>query len=64
MGLRTFKGRPWPSDDQYNATLVRPYGGPDMLIFNNFKVIMKWNRSIYYAGTVGWMAEQVCGRSL
>jgi membrane-bound lytic murein transglycosylase B len=46
------------------ASIVRPYGGPTMMIFNNFKVIMKWNRSTYYAGTVGYMAEKVCKRSL
>jgi len=46
------------------ASIVRPYGGPTLMIFNNFKVIMKWNRSIYYAGTVGYMAEKVCKRSL
>ncbi len=61
--LRTYKGQPWPSDN-LQAELVRPYGGPDYLIFNNFKVIMKWNRSIYYAGTVGYLAEKVCGRAL
>ena len=44
----------------YEASIIRPYGGPTLMIFNNFKVIMKWNRSIYYAGTVGYMAEQVC----
>jgi len=63
LGIRTFKNRPWPNDS-LQAELVRPSGGPSFLIFNNFKVIMKWNRSIYYAGTVGYMAEKICGRSL
>ena len=63
LGLRTVNGRPWPND-QLQARLIHPYGGPYMLAFNNFGVIMKWNRSNYYAGTVGWTAEQICGRSL
>ena len=46
------------------ASIVRPYGGPTYMVFNNFKVIMKWNHSIYYAGTIGYMAEQICRRSL
>lgn len=64
LGLRTIKNRPWPENERLQAELIRPLGGPNMLIFNNFNVIMKWNRSNYYAGTVGWMAEQVCGRPL
>lgn len=50
--------------ENYTASIVRPYGGPTYMIFNNFEVIMKWNRSIYYAGTVGYMAEKVCRRPL
>lgn len=47
-------------DTDLPASVVEPDGGPVMMIFNNFKVIMKWNHSIYYAGTVGYMAEQIC----
>lgn len=46
------------------ASVIRPYGGPSMMIFNNFNVIMRWNRSTYYAGTVGYLAEQICHRKL
>ena len=51
-------------DPNLLASVIEPYGGPTMMIFNNFKVIMKWNRSIYYAGTVGYMAEQICRHQL
>ena len=54
--------RPLPS--QLQAAIIDPHGGPKLMIFNNFKVIMKWNRSIYYAGTVGYMAEKICRRPL
>jgi membrane-bound lytic murein transglycosylase B len=50
--------------ENYQASIVEPYGGPTYMIFNNFNVIMRWNRSIYYAGTVGYMAEQVCQRPI
>jgi membrane-bound lytic murein transglycosylase B len=46
------------------ASVIRPYGGPSMMIFNNFNVIMRWNRSTYYAGTVGYLAEKICRRKL
>jgi len=53
------EGEALPSHD-YQASIIAPYGGPAFMIFNNFKVIMKWNRSTYYAGTVGYMAEKIC----
>lgn len=52
-----------PNDSRV-ASIIRPYGGPTMMIFNNFNVIMKWNRSTYYAGTVGYMAEKLCRHKL
>ena len=46
------------------ASIIRPYGGPTMMVFNNFDVIMRWNRSTYYAGTVGYLAQQICRKQL
>lgn len=43
----------WP------ASIIHPHGGPDMMVFNNFKVLMRWNYSIYYAGTVEYMAQKI-----
>jgi membrane-bound lytic murein transglycosylase B len=62
MGVKP-AGRPFPNR-HLKASIIRPYGGPTFMIFNNFKVIMRWNRSTYYAGTVGYMAEQVCRKEL
>ncbi len=59
-GIHAYQGQ-WPQQDLM-ARLVRPEGGPNYLAFNNFDVIMKWNRSSYYAGTVGYMADRVCRR--
>ena len=64
MGLTTLDGRPWPADANLTAVLIKPDGGPSFLAFNNFYVIMKWNHSNYYAGTVGYMAEKICNRPL
>lgn len=46
------------------ASLMHPDGGPTFMIFNNFKVLMKWNRSNYYVGTVGYLAEEICQEKL
>ncbi|MCB1827994.1 MAG: lytic murein transglycosylase, partial [Coxiellaceae bacterium] len=63
LGVRPAAGETLPSGN-YQVSIIQPYGGPTMMIFNNFKVIMKWNRSTYYAGTVGYMAEKVCKRPI
>lgn len=47
-----------------DASVIEPYGGPVMMVFNNFNVIMKWNHSTYYAGTVGYLAEKICRHKL
>ncbi len=62
LGVRTLK-RPLPGD-AVQASVIEPLGGPAMMVFNNFRVIMRWNYSSYYAGTVGYMAEKICRRSL
>lgn len=64
MGVQPIQGAQFPADTNMPASIVEPYGGPAMMIFNNFKVIMRWNRSIYYAGTVGYLAEKICKRRL
>jgi lytic murein transglycosylase len=51
-------------DTNINASVIYPDGGPALMVFNNFNVIMRWNRSIYYAGTVGYIAERICRRHL
>lgn len=47
-------------DPKWDASIIHPYGGPDLMVFNNFFVIMRWNRSNYYAGTVGYLADKLC----
>ncbi len=62
LGVR-IKGRRMPNQN-LSASIIQPHGGPTFMIFNNFRVLMKWNHSTYYAGTVGYMAEKVCYRKL
>lgn len=47
-------------DPSLAASVLQPDGSAPIMVFNNFRVIMKWNRSSYYAGTVGYMAKEIC----
>lgn len=46
-----------------NASLLVPsgYQGPAFLVYDNFNVIMRWNRSEFYAIAVGQLADRIAG---
>ena len=50
----------WPADLNQSARLIQPDGGPVFLALNNYDVLMRWNHSIYYAGTVDYLAKNIC----
>lgn len=47
-------------DPQLNAQLIEPFGGPTLLVFNNFQVFKRYNNSNFYAGSVGYLADEIC----
>jgi len=61
-GLKQAKGDLLPDDD-ISASLLVPAGhnGPAFLVYDNFRVIMKWNRSEFYAISVGHLADRIAG---
>lgn len=61
MGVRTLNGKPLPYQ-QLKASIVEPYGGPAFLAYPNYKMILKYNNSIYYAGVIGYLADKICRR--
>ncbi|MEX2499388.1 MAG: lytic murein transglycosylase [Wenzhouxiangellaceae bacterium] len=62
MGVRQANGQALPSADMAGSVLV-PMGhrGPAFLVYDNFEVIMKWNRSQAYAIAVGHLADRIAG---
>ncbi len=62
MGVRQTNGAALPSAD-IEAALLVPSGhrGPAFLVYDNFKVIMGWNQSEYYALAVGHLADRIAG---
>lgn len=58
LGLRGRDGEPLPSEP-LNASLVRPDGdaGPAFLVYQNFRTLMVWNKSTYFALSVGLLAD-------
>jgi membrane-bound lytic murein transglycosylase B len=62
LGVRRTNGGGLGNADVQAALLV-PSGanGPKFLIYDNFDVIMRWNRSQFYALSVGHLADRING---
>ncbi len=62
LGVRRADGGRLPDVD-IEASIILPsgYQGPAFLIYKNFRTIMVWNRSIYYALAVGHLADRLVG---
>lgn len=63
LGIRRTDGRDLPASAKM-ASLVAPGGhtGPAFLVYQNFRVILNWNRSITYAVAVGHLADRLAGQ--
>lgn len=62
LGVRTMDGKALPYQN-LQASIVQPNGGPVFLAYPNYKMILRYNNSIYYAGAIGYMADRICGRT-
>jgi membrane-bound lytic murein transglycosylase B len=60
MGIKTIDGSAVP-EAGIDAAVVLPdgEGGRAFLVYNNFNIIMRWNRSTFFAATVGLMADEM-----
>lgn len=63
LGVRRADGGVLP-DGPEPVLLVLPGGatGPAFLVYQNYQVLLKWNRSTYFALTVGQFADQLGGK--
>jgi membrane-bound lytic murein transglycosylase B len=60
LGIRNSDGGPLPRA-AFPASLVAPdgLGGPTYLVYGNFKAIMRWNRSTFFAASVGILSDRL-----
>ena len=60
IGVRRFDGSALPKVDM-NASVVIPddASGRVYLAYNNYKVLMHWNRSYYFATAVSYLSERI-----
>jgi len=60
LGIRTFEGKSLPNVT-LDASLIMPDGesGRIYLAYNNYKSIMRWNRSDYFATSVAHLSDAI-----
>jgi membrane-bound lytic murein transglycosylase B len=63
MGVRRADGSDLPTRD-LEASVVLPGGeaGPAFVVYSNYRTILKWNRSHYFAMSVGRLADLIGNR--
>jgi membrane-bound lytic murein transglycosylase B len=61
QGVTRVDGSPLPNRELM-ASLVQPGGsGSYYLVYSNYKTILDWNRSLYFATSVGILADKLVG---
>ncbi|MFO8090168.1 MAG: lytic murein transglycosylase [Desulfatiglandaceae bacterium] len=58
LGVRRVDGGGLPAGTRISASVVQPdRSGRSFLVYENFRVLLKWNRSVYFALAVGLLAD-------
>ncbi len=62
LGVRRADGRELPGRD-LSASVVLPgdENGPAFVVYGNYRAILKWNRSHFFATAVGYLADGIGG---
>ncbi len=60
MGIRNLDGSELPNKP-LQASLVQPDGadGRSFLVYDNYRALMRWNRSTYFATAIGLLADRM-----
>jgi len=59
LSFRQSDGSDLVTTTDYEASLIMPdgIGGPAYLVYDNYNIIMQWNRSTYFATSIGLLAD-------
>jgi len=63
QGVRMPNGKPVPFEGAYQASVIQPSGPGTSayIVYDNYQVILKWNRSSYFATSVGLLSDALAG---
>lgn len=63
LGVRQANGKSLPFEGAYFVSVIQPGGAGTsaFVVYDNYKVIMKWNKSNYFATSVGLLSDRLKG---
>lgn len=63
LGVRRLKGEDLSEEPNFLASVVEPdgRGGRAFLVYDNYRTLLKWNRSHYFGVAVGTLADRIMG---
>ena len=63
LGVRRADGTDLPKRE-IAASVVYPgkVGGPAYIVYDNYRALLRWNRSLYFATAVGLLSDKIAGR--
>lgn len=63
LGVRRADGTDLPTRD-IPASVIFPgkVGGPAYIVYDNYRALLRWNRSLYFATAVGLLSDKIVGR--
>ena len=62
LGVRETSGRPVaPLDIDAGVLVPSGHAGPAFIVYENFRALMRWNRSEHFALVVGHLADRIAG---
>ncbi len=61
LGVKTADGKEIPVKGHLKASIIKPEADKDRayLIYSNYKTVLKWNRSLYFATAVGILSDEM-----
>lgn len=62
-GVRMLGGKSIPFEGALEASIIQPDGAgtPAFVVYDNYRVILKWNKSNYFATSVGLLSDRLKG---
>ncbi len=61
LGITTVSESKFSPEQKVSLLIPAGYQGPAFLVSKNFHIIMRWNRSEFYALSVGHLADRIAG---
>lgn len=61
LGIKKLDGTSLPAKSEMMASVIKPEKSKDraFLVYSNYKVLLDWNRSLYFATGVGMLADSM-----